>query len=175
MRLILLTLAALVMGAATVGAETGPYPLKEDVSTVDGIIKAYYEVVSGPAGQPRQVERDLSLHHPDALVVIIGEDEDGKVKPNVMSVQGYHDRSKGQPQPAFFEYEIGRRMQQHGAVTHVWSAYETTDEPGGDPTGRGVNSIQLFFDGERYWITSWIFDGRAGAPEVPGEYIDVDE
>ena len=30
----------------------GPFPLPEDVETIDGIIKAYYEVVSAPAGQP---------------------------------------------------------------------------------------------------------------------------
>ena len=36
-------------------------PRPEDVSTIDGMIKAYYEVVSGPAGRPRQWDRDATL------------------------------------------------------------------------------------------------------------------
>jgi hypothetical protein len=56
-------------------------------------------------------------------------------------------------------------------VTHVWSTYEwrTTDD--GSVGGRGVNSIHLVYDGSRWWITSWMFDGRNGAPPVPAEYL----
>lgn len=165
--------AAAAAGLAFAGAAFAQeYPLTEDVETIDGIIKAYYEVVSGPAGEPRQVARDKSLHHPDAQVIIIGAGPDGAPRANRMTLEEYHNLGAGQPQPAFFEYEIGRRMQRHGAVAHVWSAYETTDAPGGAPTGRGVNSIQLYHDGARWWITSWIFDGRN--IEVPAEYIDAE-
>ena len=34
-------------------------PRPEDVSTLDGIMKAFYEVISGPAGQPRQPRTDF--------------------------------------------------------------------------------------------------------------------
>src|SRR2546430_7172320 len=41
----------------------------EDVATVDGIVRAYYDVITGPAGQPRQWSRDRSLYIPDLRFV----------------------------------------------------------------------------------------------------------
>src|SRR3989454_2857535 len=40
-------------------------PRAADVATVDGIVRAYYDVITGPAGQPRQWARDRSLYIPD--------------------------------------------------------------------------------------------------------------
>src|SRR5207247_2488009 len=37
----------------------------EDVATVDGIVRAYYDVITGPAGQPRPWSRDRPLYIPD--------------------------------------------------------------------------------------------------------------
>jgi hypothetical protein len=41
------------------------YPLEDDVSSIDGVIRAYYGVVSGPAGFEYDHERDRSLHAPE--------------------------------------------------------------------------------------------------------------
>ena len=46
---------------------TKNYPLEKDVLTIDGIINAFYEVVSGEAGEKRQWERDSSIHDPNAI------------------------------------------------------------------------------------------------------------
>ncbi len=39
-----------------------------DVGTLDDIIRAYYEVISGPAGESPDRLRDRTLHLPNALV-----------------------------------------------------------------------------------------------------------
>ena len=62
----------------------------EDVSTIDGIMRAYYEVVSGPAGESADVERDGTLHHPEAWIAIAATDQSGKRVVNVMTLGGYH-------------------------------------------------------------------------------------
>ena len=146
------------------------YPLAEDVETLDGIINAYYEVVSGPAGQARQWERDHSLHHPEAQVAIVRTGEDGQPDAAVMTLAEYHERS-GATSQGFFEYEIHRETQRHGHVVHVWSTYEWRTTEDGPVGGRGINSIQLYYDGQRWWITSWIFDGTRDAPPVPDAYL----
>ena len=38
----------------------------KDVSSIDAIIDAYYEVVSGPAGESVDAARDRFLHHSEA-------------------------------------------------------------------------------------------------------------
>jgi len=153
-------------GRAT--AQVGPRP--GDVATLDGIIRAYYEVVSGPAGERPDRARDLSLHHPDALVAIAGTDAEGRRILRTMTPDEYHDLF-GEPRAqGFYEVEIHREVQQFGSVVHVWSTYASSTEPDGEPFARGVNSIQLFHDGERWWITSWIFDGTPGL-RVPAKYM----
>lgn len=147
------------------------YPIAEDVNTIEGIMKAYYEVVSGPAGEPRQWERDRSLHHPDAQIIIIGTDADGNITPNVQTLAEFHERSGNLSTSGFFEYEISRVVSRHGANAHVWSTYEWRSEKEGPVGGQGVNSIQLYHDGNRWWITGWTFDGRNNAPPVPEAYL----
>ena len=45
---------------------SGPNP---DAVSIDGVIKALYESISGPAGAPRQWERDRALYAPGALMM----------------------------------------------------------------------------------------------------------
>jgi len=160
-------LAALVF-VRPAAAQAGARP--EDVSTLDGIIRAYYEVVSGPAGERPDRARDRSLHHPDALVAIAGTDAEGRRTLRTMTLDEYHDLFDGPRARGFYEVEIHREVQQFGSVVHVWSTYASSVEPDGEPFARGVNSIQLFHDGERWWITSWIFDGTPGL-RVPAKYM----
>lgn len=136
-------------------------PRAEDVATVDGIIAAYYEVVSGPAGERADVERDRSLHHPDAWVAIANVDQSGEPFVNVMTLDEYHGDNAPREE-GFWEWETDRVVQQSGNMVHVWSSYASAREEGGKPYARGVNSITLFHDGERWWIMGWMFDGSAG-------------
>ncbi|WGD33932.1 hypothetical protein [Olleya sp. YS] len=135
------------------------YPLKADVETLDGIINAYYDVISGPANQARNWERDASLHHPDALITVTGKDKDNTPYIITQTLEEYH-KSFGIPEAGFFEYELKREVQTFGNITHVWTYYETREEENGPVVDRGINSIQLYYDGNRWWILSWMFDNE---------------
>ena len=154
-------LAGLValFAAATAQGQQAPRP--EDVATLDGIIRAYYEVVSGPAGEAADVERDRSLHHPRAWVALAGVDADGTPRVNVTTLAGYHGDNAPRPE-GFWEWETDRVVQRSGNMVHVWSSYASARTEGGEPFERGVNSITLFHDGERWWIMGWMFDSSAG-------------
>jgi hypothetical protein len=45
-------------------------------------------------------------------------------------------------------------------MIHVWSTYEWRNAEDGPVEGRGINSIQRYHDGKRWWITSWIYDSE---------------
>ena len=129
----------------------------EDVSSIDGIIKAYYEVVSGPAGEKADMQRDISLHHPNAWIAIAGVGQDGKRVVNTMTLAEYHGDNAPR-QEGFWEWETDRVVNTSGNMIHVWSSYEGAKTENGEPFMSGVNSITLFYDGERYWIMNWMFD-----------------
>lgn len=164
-------LFCLLLSAPALTVYAQPEPIAEDVATIDGIIKAYYEVVSAPAGESRDWARDSSLHLPGAQVLVVRNDEKGNAVPGKMSLAQFHENSGAVSQSGFFEYEIQRESMRHGAIAHVWSTYEWRTEEDGPVGGRGVNSIQLVHDGNRWWISSWMYDGRTNAPDVPQAYL----
>ena len=136
-------------------------PRPEDVSSIDGIIRAYYEVVSGPAGESPDAARDRTLHHPDAWVAIAGEDPSGKPLVRVMSLDGYYGDNAPRTE-GFWEWETDREIQRSGNMAHVWSSYASARTEGGEPYTHGVNTITLFWDGARWWIMGWMYDDSAG-------------
>lgn len=146
----------------------------DDVATLDGILRAYYEVVSRPAGQPADRARDEWIHHPDALVAIARLGAEGQPELHTMSIGEYHDLFGAPDEESFFEWEIHRTVHRFGSVAHVWSTYASSRAPGGEIFSRGINSIQLFNDGRRWWITSWIFDSERAGNSIPAEYLPAE-
>ncbi len=78
---------------------------------------------------------------------------------------------KGEP-TAFFEREVARRADCFGKVCHVISTYESRHASSDEkPFGRGVNSIQLLNDGNRWWIASVMWDTERPANPIPPDYL----
>jgi hypothetical protein len=137
-----------------------------DVGTIDGVITAFYDVISGPAGQPRQWARDRTLYVPDVRFVSMSV-RDGKPHATIMSHQQFVDRTNaGMVANGFYENEIHRVTRTFGNTTHVFSTYEMRDGSG-RLFGRGVNSIQLFWDGERWWISGVAWDDERPDNPIP--------
>jgi hypothetical protein len=160
-----MALAALAVAAAAAGADTTPRP--EDVGTIDGMIKAFYEVVTGPVGEPPGWGRDRTLYIKDLRFVSIGPDG----KPSIMTHQQFADGAKDLEKRGFFEKEIHRVTQRFGPIAHVWSTYESRQTETGPVTQRGINSIELFWDGKRWWIASAIWTDETKENPIPKEYL----
>jgi hypothetical protein len=60
----------------------------------------------------------------------------------------------------FFEVEIARQVEQYGGVVHAFSTYESRHKAEDKtPFVRGINSIQLFNDGQRWWVVTILWEG----------------
>ena len=133
-----------------------------DAVSIDTIITAMYESISGPKGTPGQWERDRALHHPKALLVPVKQAPGGPAA-GVFDFDGFvASRGSFLAESDFYEVEIARKEFRFGAIAHVLSAYEarTAPAPAGKVLRRGVNSIQLMHDGERWWILSTVWDNE---------------
>ena len=145
----------------------------EDVGSVDAIVAAFYDVISGPAGSPRQWSRDRTLYVPGAKFVIVGVKEGGS-EPSVavLDHQEFVDRSDaGMVQEGFFEKEIHRITRRFGNVAHVLSTYEARRTADGPVIERGVNSLSLYFDGQRWWIANAAWDVERPGNPIPQEFL----
>ena len=147
-------------------------PRPEDVATVDGILAAFYDVISGPAGQPRQWSRDRTLYIPNVQFVSMNTDSTGRIHAAVMDHQMFVDGSNdGLVRRGFFEREIHRTTRRFGNVVHVFSSYEMRERADGPAIGRGINSIELFWDGTRWWIAAAQWDDERPDNPIPIEYL----
>ncbi len=141
-----------------------------DVATLDGIIKAFYATITGPKGQPRQWSRDRTLYIPDVRFVSMSE-QDGKIRAGISNHQQYvNSTNESFVRNGFTEREINRVVRRFGNIAHVFSTYEFTNDAGTDK-GRGVNSIELYWDGTRWWISAASWDDERPNNPIPKEYL----
>lgn len=145
-------------------------PRPEDVSSIDGIVKAFYEVISGSKGTSRQWDRDRTLYIKDVRFVQISK-QGTRALPNVMD---HNEYVKGtEPflvKEGFIEREINRVTKQYGNIAQVASTYEW-EASDGMLKGRGINYIQLYNDGARWWISAVSWEGETPGNPIPAEYL----
>jgi hypothetical protein len=143
-----------------------------DVGSVDAILAALYGSVSGPPG-PRDWDRVRSIFLPGAWVAPVEKRAGGGAFANIMNIETFIERSsRNVSREGFYEKEIARRSDAFGNIVHVFSTYEARRHPAEPrPFRRGINSIQLLKDGERYWVVSVYWDiEREGTP-IPERYL----
>jgi hypothetical protein len=145
-------------------------PQKEDVESIDGVMTAFYEIVSGPAG-PRDWERERHLCAPGARLMPTRHQDDGSHSVEIFDNDGYiASRTQIFAGMSFFEKEIARREERFGNIAHVWSTYEARGEPDGEVIVRGINSVQLYHDGKRWWLLSALWDNERPGNPLPEKY-----
>ena len=156
--------------ATSQAAET-PAAKPGDVDSVDHIIAALYDVISGPAGQPRDWNRFRSLFLPEGRLVPNNVAADGTITHRVLSADDYAKRASGAfAQQGFFENESARTQERFANIAHIFSTYESRHEKGGPPFARGINSIQLLHDGHRWFIVTVMWQAESPKAQIPPEY-----
>ena len=163
--------AGLVFPSASAGQDARPPADPADVGSVDAIIHALYDVISGPAGE-RDWERFESLFMMGARLIPTGVTRDGRRTSRVLTPTEY-SRNNGPffLENPFFETEIGRRREAFGNIIHVFSAYQSKRAPDQEPFSRGINSIQVMNDGERFWIATIMWDSERQGNVIPAQYV----
>jgi hypothetical protein len=180
------SVAAIVVAFLTAGVPThlraqatgsqdssaAPAARPEDVASMDAILHELYAVISGPAG-PRDWQRFRSLFAPGARLIPVRRDTaTGQSHVVAMSPDEYAQRA-GQAfsKNAFYEEQIGATVETFGAVTQVFSAYASRRAPTDAPFARGINSIQLFNDGTRWYVVTIYWQAERPGLTIPEKYL----
>jgi len=160
--------------------EMPPAPMADpaDVESVEAIVTAVYESISGNAGVPRDWDRFRSLFLPGARLMPVATEhlENGRQSSiNSISPEEFAAGSEGFfEEQGFFEVEIGNVTETYGDIAHRFSSYASfyTDDPNEEPFNRGINSFQLLHDGERWWILTIFWQHEPDAGPIPDKYLD---
>ena len=146
-----------------------PAPKPADVRSMDAIVAALYEVISGDAGVERDWNRFRSLFYPGARMIPTGRNaKTGQIGARIASPEDYiRANEKFLEGEGFHEQELFRHVDQFGSIAHVFSVYQARNKlSDAKPFLRGINSIQLLNDGKRWWVMT-----LAWAPETPDNAI----
>ncbi|MCP3102174.1 nuclear transport factor 2 family protein [Myxococcus sp. K15C18031901] len=164
----------LAMELTQAALQATPAAKPEDVRTPEALLTALYDVISGPAGKARDWPRFRSLFYPGARMVPIHRAKPGG-PPGIFSITPEDYVAWGEAyfqKHGFYEKETHHQVAGYGDLLNVLSAYESRDKPDASPFARGVNNIQLVFDGQRWWVLhiSWMDEKAAGTP-VPATFV----
>lgn len=141
-----------------------------DVQSIDGTMNALYEVISGGVGEARNWNRMRSLFIPEARIMAIIPKKDGNdFALRILSVSDYIAQSGPRLiEVGFREKELKRKTEVWGEMAHILSSYETLEEKD-QAVKRGINSVQMMYDGSRWWIISLLFEAERSNLSLPKE------
>jgi hypothetical protein len=149
-----------------------PAPAPGDVASIDAIVAALYDVISGGVGEPRDWDRMRSLFHPDGRLIATGRAQDGSQRMQTMDVEGYIAGSgDALVEIGFVEREIARTTERWGNIAHLFSTYQAFRGAETEPFLRGINSIQLWNDGQRWWILTVFWEPETPDNPLPPRYL----
>lgn len=174
----------LLSGVPLAAQQAGSQPVvpvpaadSQDVASVDAIVAALYGVISGDSGVARDWDRFRSLFAPGARLIPVGQRQGGAAGARVLTPDEYVQASGPYlVSNGFHEREIARRSESYGQIVHAFSTYESrrrASDP--QPFMRGINSIQLFNDGTRWWIATVMWWGETPATPLPARYLETEK
>jgi hypothetical protein len=159
--------------AASAQEAAWPSARPEDVASVPGIVKASYDAISGPPGQILNLDRFRSLFLPTAQLVSVSV-KGGQAEAHVMTLKQFVDMVTGMiGKDGHVEHELSERADVYGNMANVWSTYESRTTLEDAHVMRGINSIQLFNDGKRWWISGAQWQHESPDAPIPAKYLSA--
>ncbi len=155
-------------------AAAAPQAKIEDVQSIESILAATYDVISGPLGKKRDWDRFRALFYPGARLIPTGKrPNETEVRARVLSPDEYVERSAPLlEKEGFFERGVSNKIDHYANIAHVFSTYESRhNADDAKPFQRGINSFQLVNDGKRWWIMTIMWQGETADMPIQAEYL----
>jgi hypothetical protein len=170
-------LACILVFAAVGYSQTMPADSKTpdtaaDAVTPDAILKATYDVISGPAGKQRDWDRLRSLCVPDVRFIVLTKP--GSDQPvHSYDFNAFMDAAqKALQSEGFYEKSVANHAERWDRIAQVFSTYESRHNANdAKPFERGINSFQLANDGKRWWVVNIYWERETPEAPIPKKYL----
>lgn len=99
-------------------------------------------------------------------------DKDGKYTTTVLSVDEFvADATPYFKDGDFYERESASHSDRYGNIMQVFSTYESLRAKNGKPFARGINSFQLLYKDNRWWIVTIFWQEEDHDFPIPTKYL----
>ncbi len=144
----------------------------KDTETIESTMQAVLEVISGPAGKKIDVARFRNLFKGDVKFLIRSKNKDGQLVIRESSVEDYAKNIMPRIEAQdFFETVGSLTIDRYGDIAQVFMVYETRRTATGEPFDKGINSFQLIYDQNRWWVVSLMWQAESSGVPIPKKYL----
>ncbi len=145
----------------------------QDTQTIESTMEAVLDVISGPAGKKIDVVRWRNLFRGDVKFSIRSKNKEGQLVVRESSVEDYAKNIMPRIEAQdFFETVGNLTIDKYGDIAQVFMVYETRKTADGTPFDKGINSFQLLFDQNRWWVTSLMWQAESSGVPIPMQYSE---
>jgi hypothetical protein len=137
--------------------------------TLDDLIKALDDAVSGPGDKDRTCMRELIVS--DGRLIPIGKAKDGSIAARILTIDDWIARVKARGSEPFYEHQVKYSSDVYGNLAHLWSTYEIRPTPDGKVEMRGINSIQAAFNGTEWKVVAVVWQAETADTPIPQKYL----
>ena len=142
-----------------------------DVTSVENIVTAVLESISGDKGVERDWKRFRNLFLPTAQINAVFHKNDGPwIK--IHTINKFVDiAGTWYVDNGFREYTYKNQIDTFGNIAHVFQSYGAKLADGVE-IERGINSFQLVYVKERWWVVNLIWDSETEQNKIPKKYLE---
>lgn len=138
------------------------------VKTIDGTINETLKIITGERGENRNWEAFRYLFTPNAQITVLNHGEDNKNVHKTYSLEEFvRIGMQFYENHGFIEYELKKSVDEYNGIAQVFQSYYAKEL---DHEERGINSYQLIYDGQRWWITSLLWTSDRNGVKLPEKY-----
>lgn len=139
--------------------------------TIDGIVNEVLKIMAGEKGKVRNWSAFRDLFLPTATFTVLNHDDTFPTPTETVSLEEFielmHDSYYDE---GYIEYELGKVVNEYNGIANVFqSVYHKDSE---NVEGKGMNSYQLIYFKNRWWIANLIWTTDSNGVEVPKEYLE---
>jgi hypothetical protein len=141
------------------------------VKSIEGITNRMLELISGEVGEERNWDKFRNLFLPTAQMTSTSKSKDGKTRVSVMNLEEFV-RNIGPlyARDGFEEYAIGLSINEFNGIANVFQSYYCKNLIG-TYEERGVNSYQLIYKDDRWWIAHTMFTNETSDTALPDKFL----
>ena len=140
-------------------------------NTIEGITNMMLELISGDKGASRDWNTFKSLFLPSAQLMATNIAQDGSYQVSAMSIDEFVTNiGPVYSRDGFEEYSIGLTVNEFNGIANVFQSFYCKNLVG-TYEKRGINSYQLIFKENRWWVANLLFTNETDKSPLPEKYL----
>lgn len=143
----------------------------QDTKTIESTLRVVLEVISGPAGRKIDAARFRNLFRGNVKFHIRSKNKDGQLVVRESSVEDYLKNIARLEAQDFFETVANLKTERYGDIAHTFMTYEARRNPKDTAFDKGINSFQLVYDQNRWWVVGLMWQAESSGTPIPTQYF----